>query len=289
MCWGAGILLSSGIIRAVVSVPGDLAWRLPFALQWVWPVPLMIGTYFAPESPWNAVRRGKMELARKSLLRLTPDSPDKEQKADSTLAYIQYTTKLERAESEGSSFLDCFRGVNLRRTEIVSIPLYCKVLTDQEQNCVVWAAQILCGNAILGFSIVFLEAAGFSAVQAFDVNISLSACYIIGGIVCWFLFPRLGRATIYMGGMTIMFFILIAIGGLGWAKGKDSQLAIGILLVVSTLVNMITIGPACYPIVAETPSGRLRYKTIIIGRFTYNLTGIFSNSVTPRMVSPLGK
>lgn len=135
---------------------------------------------------------------------------------------------------------------------------------------------------------MFLEAAGFSDVQAFDVNISLSACYIIGGIICWFLFPRMGRATIYMSGMTIMFFILLAIGGLGWAKGKDSQLAIGILLVVSTLVNMITIGPACYPIVAETPSGRLRYKTIIIGRFTYNLTGIFSNSVTPRMVSPLG-
>ncbi len=44
-----------------------------------------------------------------------------------------------------------------------------------------------------------------------------------------------------------------------------------------------------YPIVAETPSGRLRYKTIVIGRFVYNLTGIFTNSVTPRMLSPVGK
>lgn len=90
-----------------------------------------------------------------------------------------------------------------------------------------------------------------------------------------------------MSGMSIMFVILIVIGGLGWAHGKSAQLAIGILLVVSTLVNMITIGPACYPIVAETPSGRLRYKTICIGRFVYNLTGIFHNSVTPRMLSPL--
>jgi hypothetical protein len=38
-------------------------------------------------------------------------------------------------------------------------------------------------------------------------------------------------------------------------------------------------------IVAETPSGRLRYKTIVIGRFVYNLTEIFSNSLTPRMIS----
>jgi len=132
---------------------------------------------------------------------------------------------------------------------------------------------------------VFLESAGFSELKAFDVNISLSACYIIGGICCWFLFPHVGRSTIYMAGLTFMFFCLIAIGGLGWSKSTSSQLAVGILLVVSTLCNMITIGPACYPIVAETPSGRLRYKTVVIGRFVYNLTGIFSNSVTPRMIA----
>ncbi|KIW53160.1 hypothetical protein PV05_08752 [Exophiala xenobiotica] len=272
MCWGAGILLSSGVVRAVAGIDGDLGWRLPFALQFIWPIPLFIGAYFAPESPWNAVRRGKFELAKKSLMRLRQDTPDKETEVEATLAYIKYTTELERAETESASFLECFKGTNLRRTEI---------------NCVVWAAQILCGNAILGYSVVFLEAAGFSELQAFDVNISLSACYIIGGIICWFMFPHLGRSTIYMGGLTFMFFCLIAIGGLGWAHSKDSQLAIGILLVISTLCNMITIGPACYPIVAETPSGRLRYKTIVIGRFVYNLTGIFSNSVTPRMISSL--
>jgi MFS transporter, SP family, general alpha glucoside:H+ symporter len=92
-----------------------------------------------------------------------------------------------------------------------------------------------------------------------------------------------------MVGLALMFCCLIAIGGLGFADGKKVQLAVGILLVISTLINMITIGPVCYPIVAETPSGRLRYKTIVIGRFVYNLTGIFSNSVTPRMISPTGK
>lgn len=92
-----------------------------------------------------------------------------------------------------------------------------------------------------------------------------------------------------MSGLTFMFFCLVAIGGLGFSTSKHAELAIGILLIVSTLANMITIGPVCYPIVAETPSGRLRYKTITIGRFVYNLTGIFSNSVTPRMISSTGK
>ncbi|KAH1496035.1 hypothetical protein LV164_002285 [Aspergillus fumigatus] len=271
MCWGAGILLSSGVVRAVAGIDGDLGWRLPFVLQWVWPIPLFIGAYLAPESPWNAVRRGKVDLARKSLRRLRQDTPDKEREVEATLAYIQHTTKLEQAETENASFLECFKGTNLRRTEI---------------NCVVWAAQTLSGNAILGYSVVFLEAAGFTELQAFDVNISLSACYIVGGVICWLLFPHFGRATIYMSGLSFMFACMVIIGGLGFAEGnKGAQLAIGILLVICTLCNMITVGPVCYPIVAETPSGRLRYKTIVIGRFVYNLTGIFSNSLTPRMIA----
>lgn len=121
MCWGAGILLSSGVVRAVAGIQSDMGWRLPFILQWVWPVPLIIAAYFAPESPWNAVRRGKIEMARKSLMQLYQDTPDKEHVVDSTLAYIRYTTDLEDSETAGASFLDCFRGTNLRRTEIVSI------------------------------------------------------------------------------------------------------------------------------------------------------------------------
>ncbi len=104
-----------------------------------------------------------------------------------------------------------------------------------------------------------------------------------------FLFPHFGRSTIYMGGLSVMFVLLLTIGGLGFSNGGEQKTAIAILFVISTLVNMISVGPVCYPIVAETPSGRLRYKTVVIGRFVYNLTGIFSNSVTPRMVSPLGQ
>ncbi|KAF9694670.1 hypothetical protein EKO04_007691 [Ascochyta lentis] len=271
MCWGAGILLSSGVVRAMVGVSGDLGQRLPFALQWVWPLPLLVVGYLAPESPWNAIRRGNIEDATKSLGRLRQDTSDMDLQVARAVAYIKYTTELERAETANASYLECFRGVNLRQTEI---------------NCVVWVAQILCGNAILGYSVLFLKQAGFSEVQAFNVNISLSACYIIGGIICWFLFPHFGRATIYMSGMTVMFFILVVIGGLGCTV-VNKQLAIGILLVFSTLCKMITIGPVCYPIVAETPSGQLRYKIVSIGRFVYNLTGLFHNSVTPRMLSPI--
>lgn len=120
MCWGAGILLSSGVVRAVYGLSGDLGWRLPFALQLMWPVPLMIAAYFAPESPWNSVRRNKLDEARKSLTRLRQDTPQRELEVEAALAYIRHTTALEKEETANASFWECFQGTNLRRTEIVS-------------------------------------------------------------------------------------------------------------------------------------------------------------------------
>lgn len=119
MCWGTGILLSSGVVRAMASVQGDLGWRLPFALQWVWPLPLFIGCYLAPESPWSSVRRNNIQQARQDLMRLRRDEPDKETIVEAALALIRHTTELEKAECQNASFVECFKGTNLRRTEIV--------------------------------------------------------------------------------------------------------------------------------------------------------------------------
>lgn len=116
------------------------------------------------------MRRGKVDIARRSIARLRSADLASEE-VEAALAYVQHVTRLETAEVHGASFVDCFKGTNLRRTEI---------------NCVVWAAQILCGNAILGYSVVFLQAAGFNETQSLDLNIALSACYIIGGVICWF-------------------------------------------------------------------------------------------------------
>ena len=136
---------------------------------------------------------------------------------------------------------------------------------------------------------MFLQSAGWSEEQSFNLNIALSACYIIGGMVCWLMFPHIGRATIYMGGLVFMFCCLIVIGALGFYRSPTTDFAVGIVFVISTLCNMITTGPACYPIVAETPSGKLRYKTISIGRVVYNLTGMVNHILTPRMVLETGE
>jgi SP family general alpha glucoside:H+ symporter-like MFS transporter len=86
-----------------------------------------------------------------------------------------------------------------------------------------------------------LRQAGFSEENAFNVNIALSCCYLIGGVCCWFLLARFGRATIYMGGLIAMFVCLVIIGALGAVQNRvgGASLGIGIVLVICTLFNMV--------------------------------------------------
>lgn len=166
-CWGWGIFISSGVARGALEIPSDLAWRLPFGLQWVWPVPLFIIYLWAPESPWYLCRVGKIEEARTSLRRLRrkDEGEANEQDIKRTLASIVHTISLENKETSGATYAECFRGINRRRTEI---------------NMVVWAAQILCGNAIIGFAVVFFQRAGLSETNAFNLNMVMNSMYIFG-------------------------------------------------------------------------------------------------------------
>ncbi|KAI1276653.1 hypothetical protein F5Y07DRAFT_365522, partial [Xylaria sp. FL0933] len=43
-------------------------------LQWIWPIPVSIAMYFAPESPWWCVQKGQLDRADESLKRLARKS-----------------------------------------------------------------------------------------------------------------------------------------------------------------------------------------------------------------------
>jgi len=51
-CWGLGQLIGIGVIRSMVGRTDEWAYRIPYSLQWMWPPFLIVGIFFAPESPW---------------------------------------------------------------------------------------------------------------------------------------------------------------------------------------------------------------------------------------------
>lgn len=42
-CWGLGQLIGIGVIKGMLDREGKWAYKIPYGLQWMWPVPLIIG------------------------------------------------------------------------------------------------------------------------------------------------------------------------------------------------------------------------------------------------------
>lgn len=284
-CWGIGQLIGIGVIMGMLDRTDQWAYRIPYALQWMWPVPLMIGIWFAPESPWWLVRRGRIDDAKNALLRLTskkvreggdPNDPNADHfDPDATIAMMVHTTALEANATKGASYLDCFRGHDLRRTEIV---------------CMVWAIQNLSGNSFSNYSTYFLEQAGLSSHKAYGFALGQYAFNIVGVVGAWFLMSwGIGRRSLYLYGLCGLFSMLFIMGFLGLVPEShrdQGSIATGSIMLGWALCYQLTVGTVCYSLVAEISTRRLQIKTVVLGRVLYIIVGIICSVLTPYMLNP---
>jgi len=258
----------------MLSRADELGYKIPFALQWMWPVPLMIGIWFAPESPWWLVRRNRSPDAKKALLRLTSRNTETAFNANESISMMVHTNEFEKAAETGTSYLDLFRGKTaLRRTEMV---------------CIVWSIQTLCGASFMGYSTYFYQQAGMALEDSFSMSLGQYALGALGTAFSWFLMQWFGRRSLYLYGQAIMAVLLLAIG-LTSLAGKQNTAAswgIGSLLLIYTFIYDSTVGPVCYSLVSELTSTRLKTKSVVLARNIYNVVGIVTNIITPRMLNP---
>jgi SP family general alpha glucoside:H+ symporter-like MFS transporter len=61
ICWVIGQFIAAGVLRGLVSRTDTWGYKILFAIQWIWPVPLFIGVIFAPESPWWLIRQNRLD------------------------------------------------------------------------------------------------------------------------------------------------------------------------------------------------------------------------------------
>ncbi|OJJ46825.1 hypothetical protein ASPZODRAFT_131715 [Penicilliopsis zonata CBS 506.65] len=272
LCWVTGQMIATGVLRGLLSVSGEWAWRIPYAIQWVWPVPIIIGVLFAPESPWWLVREGRHDEARKSLKRLTTAHyPDFD--LEDTVAMMVVTDVQERLSRQGVSYWDCFRGVNRRRTEIV---------------CCVWMIQVFCGVWYGGNIVYFLQQTGFTSVQSFDFGLGTNAIGWMGTVCSWFVMQYFGRRTLYITGLAVMFSALMIIGFMGIPSSSSAGIsyASAAMMIIFVFTYDITVGPVCYCLISEIPSTRLRIKSAILARNCYNIATIIANFLNPPILNP---
>lgn len=273
--WIIGQFIAALVLRGVASLSDSNPWayRIPFAVQWVWPIPLCIGAYLAPESPWWLVRQDRLDEAEAALKRLIGRKNTTNNRVDTrqTIAMMVHTNQLEQAYESGTSYLDCFRGVNLRRTEIA---------------CMAWCVQVFFGLPLNGYDTYFFEQAGLSTVYAFDLTVGDRLIALTGTALSWLMLTWFGRRTIYMIGIACNVTLLIAIGAASSAHNNGGAWAQSILLMCWPLITSMTVGSVAFAIVSEVGSTRLRAKTIAVARNSWNLLNIIFGVVMPYLINP---
>ncbi|KAK9452712.1 putative alpha-glucoside transport protein [Dipodascopsis uninucleata] len=262
MCFIIGQLIAAGVLKGLVNNGTEWSYRIPFAIQWVWPVVIFPVLLFAPESPWHLVRKGKFDKAKIMLKKLQSESPKVD--TDLILASIVYTNKLEEELSVGTSYWDCFKGPEKRRTEIA---------------CMSFCGQVFSGMNFAYNSSYFYQQIGLGTNQIYQFSVGGMALALFATILSWIFFlPRFGRRTLYIWGLTVLTTILIIIGILG-VKSDQKSVAYtqAVLTLIWTVIVELSIGQLGWAIPAEIGSTRLRQKTVCLARDSYyifNLLGV---------------
>lgn len=146
---------------------------------------------------------------------------------------MKHMNEVEKYLNPGTSYADCFKGTDLRRSEIASI---------------VWVTQNLCGSALWGFAPYLYEQAGLSTTKAYDLSVGLYGLAIIANFLCWIWMKIAGRQTLYLVGLVWTFIIPVVPGSVGTIPTKAATLwTLGSLIVVLAFTFDTTLGPVSVP------------------------------------------
>ena len=69
------------------------------------------------DSPWWLAREGEFGKANEAHKRLVSDNSPEH--VNNAVGFMIHTTKMEQDVQSGATYLDCVRGIDFRRTEIV--------------------------------------------------------------------------------------------------------------------------------------------------------------------------
>ncbi|OXC83578.1 MFS transporter, SP family, general alpha glucoside:H+ symporter [Cryptococcus neoformans AD1-7a] len=247
MFWAIGSIVVGAVTYRYNTRADTAAYKIPIALQWMFPTPLAILMFLAPESPWWLVRKGRLDQAARSVERLGRKS---RLNAGEVVAMMRRVVELE-ASTSAPSYIELFRKTDLRRTLIV---------------CGIYGAQNLAGNLIANQAVYFFEQAGMTTNLAFALGLITSALQMVFVMGSWFLTTYFGRRTLYLWGTGVNTALLIALGvaaSCGTSTAASyAQASLG--LIISVLFTFAA-APVSWVVIGETSAIRLRPLTTGIG------------------------
>ncbi|EGV64550.1 hypothetical protein PSN45_004864 [Yamadazyma tenuis] len=246
------------------------AYRAMLSSQWGFAAVSLVLMLLIPESPTYYILQGKVDKAEQAYRRLLGDPVA----AVNQVTVVKETVLEAEKISEGSTYLDCFKGVNLKRTMV---------------SCVPFMSTSFSGVAFTGsYTTYFFQLSGLDEQKSFQYTCGAQAISIGGCIASLFIVDRFGRRNNLIYGLLSICLCDLIIGATATASDSKPEVlnvCIGFMMLYGGIYNA-GLGSVCYPICAENPTSALRTKTVALGLASGNLFSMMWSFVIPYVFNP---
>ncbi|KAJ4190375.1 hypothetical protein NW755_005516 [Fusarium falciforme] len=191
------------------------------------------------------------------------------------LAQILTTLEEMKKETEGVTYMVCFRKSNLRRTLLTIAPFWIYTFTGI--------------SFVAGYFTYYFQLAGYSAQMSFRLQIAQPVLSIVGKLMAAAIIEKVGRRDLTFWGLLVLTIFLMITGGLGAGSTQPMiQGTVAFILIFSWWFN-VSIGSSVFSLISEiseisTP--RLRVKTIAIASASQSLVNVMWQWTIPYMFNP---
>ncbi|KAF2647183.1 general substrate transporter [Lophiostoma macrostomum CBS 122681] len=267
-----GSVIGSVVVNYTKDRMDKLSYQIPLACLYIVPTLLAIGLFFVPESPRWLLHKGRDDQARRALERLRAGAIDGEE------LELEWTEMVRGVEEEKSvaqetSFLDMFKGHDLRRT------LLCYGMIAGQTASGVWF--------LIAYSTYFLTIAGIT--KAFEFSIMNTCIGFIGvNIGMYAIRHWVGRRSILMFG-AMACGICELVTGIAASVGQTSVSSGKVLVAFTALFQFFyngCVGAASYPVATELVSSRLRAWTVGTATSLGYVLAWLTGFCTPYFINP---
>ncbi|KAJ5694271.1 hypothetical protein N7536_004683 [Penicillium majusculum] len=265
-----GAILVTAMNWGMYQRPDQWAYRLVFIIQIFVPLTYISGSFFIPESPRWLVGQGRYAEAKMELEVLRKTTSDELLGREIELIIA---AEEENKAQFGSSWSECFRGTNLRRT-LIATGVQC---LQQAQ-----------GSSFMGtYSVLFMKSIGVDDVYKISILTSLVMTVASG---CGFYVPdRFGRRWVLIGAALVLGISMFTMSGVkdaGLAGNKTARNTALAFVFIWQFAMSIGWSSCVWIITAEVPTLQLREKTMTIACFIGFCVSVLVTFVSPFIQDP---
>jgi MFS family permease len=199
-----GQLVAALVVLGQLKLPGKTSYRVALASEWPFSAVPLVLAFVLPESPAWLLQKDNISAARESFRKLHG--------AKVALAHQDLFEEMHRAVAEErraandakATYLECFRGTNLRRTMIV---VFANIIEE------------LFGLTLLGHVSYFLQLIGLSHSASFIILILGVLLGLISNIGSFWTLLKFGRRILTLITLSVVTVFWLSMGIAGCFSG----------------------------------------------------------------------